>query len=96
VIELASRQASQGVLVPSDQRSDTQRVIDGIIGQIRLGVLRPGDRLPSIRDLAVEYVVGQTTVKTALGLLKVMGWVRGHQGKATFVADAPPLADRAD
>lgn len=51
----------------------------------------PGDRLPTIVQMAREYDVSQTTVKTALTLLGRDGWTRGVQGKGTFVADSPPI-----
>lgn len=63
-----------------------QKITDGLEGY------HPGDRLPTIVQLAAEYGVAQTTVKTALTLLGRDGWTRGVQGKGTFVADHPPVA----
>ena len=73
--------AKLGVLV-----YDYQRVIEGIASQIERGELREGDKLPSIVRLAEEYDVSQTTVKTALLILRQSGLVIGRQGKGTFVA----------
>lgn len=89
MIELARRQAL-GVAMPSDW----ERVHDGISGKIESGEAgyAPGDRLPTIRSLAAEYGTSQTTVKLALTLLGREGWTRGHQGKATFVSDNPPVS----
>jgi GntR family transcriptional regulator len=89
VIELASRQAL-GVAVPAEY----ERVYDGVSQKIAEGVdgYHPKERLPTIRELAVEYDVSQTTVKTALTLLGRDGWTRGVQGKGTFVAADPPLS----
>lgn len=73
--------------------SDYERVYAGVsekIGQ-RLDDYRPGDRLPTIAQLALEYRTSETTVKIALNLLRRDGWTRGHQGKGTFVADEPPI-----
>jgi DNA-binding GntR family transcriptional regulator len=41
--------------------------------------------------MAEQYDTSQTTVKTALAILRAQGVVRGHQGKATYVA-GPSLA----
>lgn len=68
--------------------SDYQRVIDSIEEKIASGALKPGDRLPSIAQLAAEYNTSRTTVTNALAILRARGIVRGHQGKATFVAEA--------
>ena len=69
-----------------------ERVYAGISQKItnRVEGYRPGDRLPTIAQMADEYAVAQTVVKTALTLLGRDGWTRGVQGKGTFVADRPP------
>jgi len=87
VIELASRQA-QGSAMPAYY----ERVYAGISQKITAGVdgYHPGDRLPTIAQLAGEYGVAQTVVKTALTLLGRDGWTLGVQGKGTFVAEHPP------
>jgi GntR family transcriptional regulator len=73
--------------------AEYQRVYDGVAEKIAGGVdgYRPGARLPTIAELADEYSVSQTTIKTALTLLGRDGWTRGIQGKGTFVADRPPF-----
>ena len=67
--------------------ADYQRVIDDIEQQITAGSLSPGDRLMSIVQLAARYDTSQTTVKSALAILRARGLVRGHQGKGVYVAD---------
>lgn len=87
MIELAGRQAL-GVAMPSDY----ERVYAGVSQKIteRVEGYLPGDRLPTIGQLALQYETSETTVKFALNLLRRDGWTRGHQGKGTFVADTPP------
>lgn len=85
----AGRQAERSPM-PAD--SHYRRIVDDIIEQIRTGRLKPGDELPSIRQLETRYGVKQTTVKMALALLAEGGWTRGRKGKATYVADYPPLS----
>jgi DNA-binding FadR family transcriptional regulator len=63
-----------------------EHVADVIQARVVAGVLRTGDQLPSIADLAVEFEVGQTTIKEALRLLRWRGIVRGQPGKATYIA----------
>jgi GntR family transcriptional regulator len=93
VIELARRQA-QGAAMPAFY----ERVYAGISQKIAGGAegYHPGDRLPTIAQLAGEYAVAQTVVKTALTLLGRDGWTRGVQGKGTFVADQPPITRSSD
>lgn len=74
--------------------AEYERVYAGVAKRITDGVegYHPGDRLPTIEQLRVEYGgIAATTVKTALTLLGRDGWTRGVQGKGTFVADEPPI-----
>ncbi len=50
--------------------------------EIRSGKYPPGFRLPSRSQLAEQFDVGQTTIVQAMELLKYLGLVRGHQGRA--------------
>lgn len=64
-----------------------EQVAGLIRAQIAAGVRTPGERLPSIVQLAADFDVGTTTIKTALMILRHDGIVRGQPGKATYVAD---------
>ena len=66
------------------------RVYESVVARIRSGEWAPGAPLPSISAMATLFATSQTTVKSALVLLGRDGWTRGQQGKATYVADAPP------
>ena len=60
-----------------------------IAGQIRrqiaLGALRPGDRLPAVRDLAVLVRVNRNTAARAIQQLEGEGYLRTRVGQGTFV-----------
>lgn len=56
-----------------------------ILGQIKAGKLRPGDRVPSEKELAEHYRVSQITSKNALIGLADEGVLVRVQGKGTFV-----------
>jgi GntR family transcriptional regulator len=76
-----------------------------ILEEVRLaiatGVLRPGDRLPPIRDLAARIAVNPLTVVKAYTILVGEGVLEAKQGTGTFVAKAvggrqePPRRERA-
>jgi DNA-binding GntR family transcriptional regulator len=70
---------------------DYQRVAEDIRASIRDGRLRPGDQLPSRRELAQQYKVSLQTIGSAMIALQSTGWVRGHQGKGVYVSDNPPV-----
>ncbi|SDG04021.1 aminotransferase-like domain-containing protein [Klenkia brasiliensis] len=72
------------------------QLADGLRGAAGL---RPGDRLPSTRDLARALGVSRTVTAAAYDQLLAEGWVTGRRGVGTFVVGAAvpaaPVAGRA-
>jgi GntR family transcriptional repressor for pyruvate dehydrogenase complex len=64
---------------------------DGIVAQlidlISRGVLKPGERMPSEKQLCQQFAVGRTSVREALRSLSVMGILESHAGDGTFVSE---------
>ena len=62
--------------------------------QIVRGDLRPGDEVPSERELAATWSVARPTAARALESLRVQGLVESRQGSGTYVRsrDAVPRA----
>jgi GntR family transcriptional repressor for pyruvate dehydrogenase complex len=58
---------------------------------ITSGRLRPGDRLPAERDLAVQVGVSRPTVRAGLRALAAMGVVQSRHGSGTFIPSGPPI-----
>ncbi|MFD1150211.1 GntR family transcriptional regulator [Saccharothrix hoggarensis] len=52
---------------------------------LRLGWLRPGDRLPTVRDVVATSGVNANTVLKAYRELELSGLVEARQGSGTFV-----------
>lgn len=65
------------------------RVSDEIVNQIRRlisqGHLKPGERLPSERELVKEFGVSRPSLREALNSLVAMGFLEVKQAKRTFV-----------
>ncbi|MGH7399208.1 MAG: GntR family transcriptional regulator, partial [Candidatus Rokuibacteriota bacterium] len=57
---------------------------------INTGALKPGMQLPTVRQLAGFLRINRNTVARALADLYQDGYLEGHQGRGTFVADRPP------
>ena len=53
--------------------------------QIVRGQLRPGDKLPSVRELAIQYTVNPNTVQRTYRELEQDGVVEVRRGQGTFV-----------
>jgi len=58
----------------------------GIRAAVAAGRLRPGDRLPALRELAAELRVNHNTLRTAVAKLEGEGLLESRHGTGTFVA----------
>lgn len=65
-----------------------QQVVDGIRRLVAVGALRPGDQVPTVRDLAAQLRVNRNTVARAIQDLEAQGVVRTRVGQGTFIAAA--------
>ncbi len=77
-----------------------QQVAADIARKIAGGVLKPGERLSSVRALAEEYGTTSATVQRGLGVLAEEGWVKRVPNVGLFVRDpedppesAPTMGD---
>jgi len=73
-----------------------RQIVDQVTYQIAGGVLRAGERLPSVRDLARQLPANQNTVLKAYDLLERDGLISRRQGDGTFVQDAPPTLKKSE
>jgi len=56
---------------------------------IEAGKYKPGERLPSMDDLAIEYSVNKVTVRRALADLSAAGLIYSVPAQGTYVSDEP-------
>jgi DNA-binding FadR family transcriptional regulator len=64
-----------------------KKVIHAIKAHIREGGLKPGDKLPTERELIQLLGVSRTTIREALRVMEIIGIVKVQVGKGTFVSD---------
>lgn len=83
--------AFDGIAYPVLQQRYEQ-VAANLEAEIAAGALRPGDRLPSERELAERLGVSRATVREALGALQVSGVVETRRGAGSYVVQAPARA----
>ena len=85
---MAKASAESGlVLSTADGRPYLAQIHDQLLARIRAGELRPGERLPSLRQMAAECSVSLGIVKQAVNTLCVEGHLRSHPGSGIFVAE---------
>jgi GntR family transcriptional regulator, transcriptional repressor for pyruvate dehydrogenase complex len=73
-----------------DRTSAYDSVRDQLVGLIRGGEYRVGDKLPPELDLALVLGVSRSVVREALGSLKALGLVQSETGRGTFVVSTTP------
>ena len=57
--------------------------------QIVRGDLKPGEKLPSVRDMGMQSGVNPNTVQRTYRELEAMGIVETRSGQGTFVSENP-------
>ncbi len=70
-----------------------ERIRRSILGQLHVGRLAPGERLPSIRRVAAETGVDHRTVAAAYRVLEEEGLVEVRSGSGVYVARGGGRAD---
>lgn len=64
-----------------------QQIADNISHQILEGKLPEGERVPSVRDLAVEFEVNRNTLLRTYSILEESGIIVNKRGIGFFVAE---------
>ena len=63
------------------------QIADNLCHQILEGKLNPGDRVPSVRDLAAEFEVNRNTVMRTYTILQEAGIFDNKRGIGFFIAE---------
>jgi len=75
-----------------DTRPIYEQVRDGLRKLMVTGMLRPGDKLPSVRALAVELAINPNTIQRAYAELEAEGFIYSLPGKGSFAASGADSA----
>ena len=70
-----------------------RQIIQQIEYAILSGRMRPGDRLPTIRSLAVELKTNPNTIARAYNELEIRGILATQVGSGTFISDKKPVME---
>ena len=78
-----------GLSVQLDRQADKalyQQIVQQIKSRINRGLLSPGTKLPTVRQLAADLGVTRLTVHNAYSELQAEGWIEATVGRGTFVS----------
>ena len=64
-----------------------RQLIDQVQGALAAGRLKPGDQLPTIRQVAVDLAINPNTVTRAYREMEIRGLLETQQGTGTFIAE---------
>ena len=70
-----------------------RQIIQQIEYAILSGRMKPGDRLPTIRSLAVELKTNPNTIARAYSELEIRGILATQVGSGTYISDKKPVME---
>ena len=76
-----------------DARPIYTQIVENFRAQIAAGILQPGDKLPSVRELAAQLSINPNTIQRAYRELEVKGIVQTIPGKGCFVCGVAEMPD---
>ena len=66
------------------------QIVQQVKHALRLGLLAPGDQMPTIRELVASLAINPNTVLKAYRELEMEGLIGGRPGQGTFVLQTLP------
>ena len=77
-----------------DRRPIFEQVKDGFRNLILSDVLKEGEKMPSVRDLASQLAINPNTIQRAYRELETDGYICTVPGKGSFVSQRDEAAER--
>jgi len=74
-----------------DPRPPYQKAADALRAEMKAGKIKPGEVVPSYRELQERFGIANMTARSALRVLRDEGLIYTVQGRGTFRTDFTPL-----
>lgn len=71
-----------------DRRPPYQHAADELRRDIKAGRFKPGEQMPSVRELQERFGIANMTARSALNVLRDEGLIHTIHGRGSFVTDA--------
>jgi GntR family transcriptional repressor for pyruvate dehydrogenase complex len=94
---LAKSNVEKGLFAPIKASKISDKVYQQIVSLISNGQLKPGDKIPSERELSSELRISRQSIREALNRARVVGLIEVRQGEGSFILSSikgslkPPL-----
>lgn len=79
-----------------DAKPIYSQIVENFRAQIAAGILQPGDKLPSVRELAQQMSINPNTIQRAYRELEAKGIIQTVPGKGCFVCGVSDTPDWSD
>jgi GntR family transcriptional repressor for pyruvate dehydrogenase complex len=79
--------AAEDHIRPVSRATLTQHILDAIAELIMKGIWKPGDIIPSEKELAARFNVGRSTIREAIKSLAVLGVVEARAGEGSYIRE---------
>ena len=76
-----------------DARPIYNQIVENFRAQIAAGILQPGDKLPSVRELATQLSINPNTIQRAYREMEQQGMIQTLPGKGCFVGQVSGAPD---
>lgn len=73
------------MLKPIKTQKIYEKIVDQIGQLVAEGQLKPGDRLPSERELVERFQVSRASIREAISALEMMGLIEVRSGEGTYI-----------
>ncbi|MCL6627300.1 MAG: GntR family transcriptional regulator, partial [Alicyclobacillus shizuokensis] len=70
-----------------------QQIVDEVKARVAQGLLKPGDRLPSVRELAGMLTINHNTIAKAYQELERQRVIEVVRGRGTFISETGQASD---
>lgn len=73
------------IIKPIKTQKIYEQIVDQIAQLVAEGQLKPGDRLPSERELVERFKVSRASIREAISALEMMGLIEVRSGEGTYI-----------
>ena len=79
-----------------DARPIYEQIVERYQFLILKNILEPGEKMPSVRQMAAELSINPNTIQRAYAMLEAEGYIVSVRGKGSFVAGSQALYEKKE